>query len=161
MCLLLREAMSVGRIAISHHFFSIELEMPEARKRIKDELSSYCVVTEAPKSTFGKVCASAMTHTHTRARFFLTTRLCILGSQNIHGQALRQAGRSVHCDPAGHDWLSKIVSFFTCFSLSLSHAFFPCATLLRSFQDPKYRNFRVEDYLTPQGLANGPIGLRA
>ena len=55
MCLLLREAMSVGRIAISHHFFSIELEMLEARKRIKDELSSYCVVTEAPKSTFGKV----------------------------------------------------------------------------------------------------------
>ena len=23
------------------------------------------------------------------------------------------------------------------------------------FQDPKYRNFRVDDYLTPQGLANG------
>ena len=24
------------------------------------------------------------------------------------------------------------------------------------FQDPKYRNFRVDDYLTPQGLANNP-----
>ena len=24
------------------------------------------------------------------------------------------------------------------------------------FQDPKYRNFRSHDYLTPQGLANNP-----
>ena len=55
MCLLLREAMNVGRIAISPFFFSVELEKLEARKRIKDELLNYCVVTEAPKTTFGKV----------------------------------------------------------------------------------------------------------
>lgn len=38
MCLLLREAMNVGRIAISPYFFSVELEKLEARKRIKEEL---------------------------------------------------------------------------------------------------------------------------
>lgn len=54
MCLLLREAMSVGRIALSECFFSTELGDREARQRIKDELSSFCVVNEAPKTTFGK-----------------------------------------------------------------------------------------------------------
>jgi len=55
MCLLLREALTVGKIAIAHEFFSNELKHVEAKLRIKDELSSYCVVTEAPKTTFGKV----------------------------------------------------------------------------------------------------------
>ena len=55
MCLLLREALTVGRIAIAHEFFSNELKHTEAKLRIKDELSSYCVVTEPPKTTFGKV----------------------------------------------------------------------------------------------------------
>ena len=59
MCLLLREAMTVGKIALSRQFFSNELGTPAARTRIKDELSSYCVVTEAPKTTFGKVRGSA------------------------------------------------------------------------------------------------------
>ena len=47
--------MSVGRIALSECFFSTELGDREARQRIKDELSSFCVVNEAPKTTFGKV----------------------------------------------------------------------------------------------------------
>ena len=55
MCLLLREAMTVGKIALAREFFSNELGTPGAKTRIKDELSSYCVVTEAPKTTFGKV----------------------------------------------------------------------------------------------------------
>lgn len=55
MCLLLREAMNVGKIALSQFFLSTELEPREARQRIKDELSGFCVVTEAPKTTFGKV----------------------------------------------------------------------------------------------------------
>ena len=55
MCLLLREALSVGKISIAHEFFSNELKHTEAKLRIKDELSSYCVVTEPPKTTFGKV----------------------------------------------------------------------------------------------------------
>ena len=59
MCLLLREAMNVGKIALSQFFFSTELESREARQRIKDELSGFCVVTEAPKTTFGKVFSTA------------------------------------------------------------------------------------------------------
>ena len=55
MCLLLREALTVGRIAIGDEFFSNELKHTEAKLRIKDELSSYCVVTEPPKTTFGKI----------------------------------------------------------------------------------------------------------
>lgn len=55
MCLLLREAMTVGKIALAREFFSNELGAAGAKQRIKDELSSYCVVTEAPKTTFGKV----------------------------------------------------------------------------------------------------------
>ena len=54
MCLLLRESMTVGKIALAREFFSNELGAPAAKVRIKDELSSYCVVTEAPKTTFGK-----------------------------------------------------------------------------------------------------------
>ena len=54
MCLLLREAMNVGRIGLSPFFFSTELQPREAKQRIKDELSSFCVVNEAPKTTFGK-----------------------------------------------------------------------------------------------------------
>ena len=55
MCLLLREAMTVGKIALGKTLFSNSMTALEARNRIKDELSSYCVVTEAPKTTFGKV----------------------------------------------------------------------------------------------------------
>ena len=47
--------MTVGRIAISKLFFSIKLEMNEARQQIASELGTYCVVTEAPKTIFGKV----------------------------------------------------------------------------------------------------------
>ena len=55
MCLLLREAMTVGRICLHERFFSCELEPREARKRISDELSNYCIVTEPAKTTFGKM----------------------------------------------------------------------------------------------------------
>ena len=66
MCLLLREALTVGKIAIAHEFFSNELKHTEAKLRIKDELSSYCVVTEPPKTTFGKVLPLLLrTHPHT------------------------------------------------------------------------------------------------
>ena len=60
MCLLLREAMTVGKIALAREFFSNELGTAAAKTRIKDELSSYCVVTEAPKTTFGKARDSAL-----------------------------------------------------------------------------------------------------
>ena len=54
MCLLTREALHVGKIAFHNNFFSTELGAQAAKRRLQDELSSYCVVTEAPKTSFGK-----------------------------------------------------------------------------------------------------------
>ena len=75
MCLLLREALTVGKIAFHDQFLSTELNGPEAKKALTDEMlnvcniirthkrstprlfafAQYCVVTEAAKTTFGKV----------------------------------------------------------------------------------------------------------
>ena len=55
MCLVVREALRVGRIACHPEMVSIEMTPDEAKRRIVDELGSYCVVTEPPKTTFGKV----------------------------------------------------------------------------------------------------------
>lgn len=55
MCLLLREALTVGKIAFHNQFLSTELNGPEAKKALTDEMLNYCVVTEAAKTTFGKV----------------------------------------------------------------------------------------------------------
>ena len=54
MCLLLREALTVGKIAYHRSFLSVELNGPEAKKALQDEMMNYCVVTEAAKTTFGK-----------------------------------------------------------------------------------------------------------
>lgn len=51
MCLLLREAMNVGRVAISDYFFSVELQQLEAKKRIKDELLNVSLVFTPVTST--------------------------------------------------------------------------------------------------------------
>ena len=98
MCLLLREAMNVGRVAISDHFFSVELEQLEARKRIKDELLNYCVVTEAPKTTFGKI-------RKVRPTFCGLFECALTPScfSDLHGQALRQARRPRDRAAAGDD----------------------------------------------------------
>jgi hypothetical protein len=104
MCLLLREALTVGKIAIAHEFFSNELKYTEAKLRIKDELSSYCVVTEPPKTTFGKV-----RQTYTGKLYGKQDDLCIAIQLSLIG-----------CQ--------------------------------KFFQEPKYRNFRADDYLTPRGL---------
>ena len=104
MCLLLREALTVGKIAMAHEFFSNELKVTEAKLRIKDELSSYCVVTEAPKTTFGKV-----RQTYTGKLYGKQDDLCIAIQLSLIG-----------CQ--------------------------------KFWQEGKYRNFRANDYLTPQGL---------
>ena len=105
MCLLLREAMAVGKIALGKTLFSHSMTALEARNRIKDELSSYCVVTEAPKTTFGKVRT-----TYTGKLYGKQDDLCVAVQLAVIGQS-------------------------------------------KFFQDPKYRNFRSLDYLTPNGLA--------
>ena len=98
MCLLLREAMTVGKIALAREFFSNELGAAAAKQRIKDELSSYCVVTEAPKTTFGKVPKYAVGLAARRQGTYHGVRMRLAGQTNLHGQALRQAGRPLHRD---------------------------------------------------------------
>jgi hypothetical protein len=44
MCLLVREALTVGKIAFHRNFFSLELGAAAAKRQLKDELMSYCVV---------------------------------------------------------------------------------------------------------------------
>ena len=60
MCLLLREAMNVGRVAINHYFFSCELELREAKMRIKDELlnvrnASLLLSSSDARALFGSI----------------------------------------------------------------------------------------------------------
>jgi hypothetical protein len=55
MALILREALRVGRIAYSPHFFSLSMTKDEAKRRIADELRNFSVVTEPSKTHFGKV----------------------------------------------------------------------------------------------------------
>ncbi len=55
MTLLMREALTVGKVAFHPHFFSVEMTADEAKRRLKDEIASFCVVVEPPKTTFGKV----------------------------------------------------------------------------------------------------------
>ncbi len=104
MCLLVREALSVGKIAIGDDFFSTELAKTEAKMRIRDELGSYCVVTEPAKTTFGKI------------RTTYTGKL--YGKQDDLAIAIQLA--LIGCQ--------------------------------KFFQEPRYRNFRADDYITPNGL---------
>ena len=55
MCLLLREAMKCSRISVHNQFVSVSLGAEKGKNRLKDELSNYCVINDAPKSAFGKV----------------------------------------------------------------------------------------------------------
>jgi len=68
MCLLLREALTVGKIAFHPQFLSVELNAPEAKNALKDEMLNYCVVTEAAKTTFGKASILRNSPTTHRAR---------------------------------------------------------------------------------------------
>jgi len=107
MCLLLRESMTVGKIALAREFFSNELGAPAAKVRIKDELSSYCVVTEAPKTTFGKARCSTFSFDTDCA---LILCLTLAGASNVHWQTLRQTGRPVHRHPTEPDRVPEVLS---------------------------------------------------
>lgn len=135
MCLLLREAMNVGRIGLSPFFFSTELQPREAKQRIKDELSSFCVVNEAPKTTFGKFrkvrqpvapltallltpVPCAQTYTGKLYGTSVAPESHPLASKCTRAKkshpttpspitAHRQAGRPVHCASVGNDWVPE------------------------------------------------------
>ena len=55
MCFQLRDALRVGCITLHENFFSVSIGAQEALKVLDDELRNYCIVTEPPKTLFGKV----------------------------------------------------------------------------------------------------------
>ena len=55
MCLQLREALTVGNIALSDGFFSLTSETRIAINNIRDELTRYSAIVEPSKTLFGKV----------------------------------------------------------------------------------------------------------
>lgn len=110
MCLLVREALTVGKIAFHRNFFSLELGAAAAKRQLKDELMSYCVVrrfcvvcsafksasfdamrsdaqvVEPAKTMFGKVrsYASSLLKTSNDALDVATA-----GAEDIHRQGAR------------------------------------------------------------------------
>lgn len=55
MALLLREALRVGKISYSPHFFSISMTKLEAKKRVGEELRNFSCITEPGRTHFAKV----------------------------------------------------------------------------------------------------------
>ena len=51
----LRDALKVGSIQLSTHFFSLKLGVNDAIKMVRSELTNFAIVVEPPKTTFGKV----------------------------------------------------------------------------------------------------------
>lgn len=161
--MLLREAMNVGKIGLHAAFRSVEMEPREAKKQLRDEALNYCVVTEAPKTTFGK---GANPHSnapqryavgnsnpnltrgifawqcakHTRANFTVATPT---PNPNPTSPSPNQSNQ-----PQPSPLLGKQDDLI----ISLQLAIIGCQ---RFFSDAKYRSFRANDYDTPQGLAEG------
>ena len=55
MCFQLRDALRVGCIGLSSHFFTLTMEKREMLKLLDDELRNFCILVEAPKTPFGKI----------------------------------------------------------------------------------------------------------
>ena len=54
MCFQLRDALSVGCIGLSKHFFSNSMPAVEMLKMLDGELRNFCIIVEAPKTPFQK-----------------------------------------------------------------------------------------------------------
>ena len=93
MCLLLREALTVGRISFHKHFHSNEMNPGEAKRRVADEMNNYCVVTEAPKTTFGKVRKTYTGKLYGRQDdVVIALQLALIGCQKFCTRHLRTHG---------------------------------------------------------------------
>ena len=55
MCLQVRDALTVGSISLSSHFFSIKMDTKDALKALGNEMRGFAILVEPPKTTFGKV----------------------------------------------------------------------------------------------------------
>ena len=53
MCFQVRDALRVGCIGLSPHFFSNSAPVKESLKTLDDELKNFCILVEAPKTPFG------------------------------------------------------------------------------------------------------------
>ena len=96
MCLQVRDALTVGSISLSSHFFSVKMDVKDALKALGNEMRAFAILVEPPKTTFGKVrrCAAAS------PRAPLPTPLPATGPQDVLGQGGRRAGR--WCAPRRH-----------------------------------------------------------
>lgn len=54
MCMQLRDALRVGCITLSPHFFCNTMDPKEMLNTLKDELLNFCILVEAGKTPFGK-----------------------------------------------------------------------------------------------------------
>jgi hypothetical protein len=55
MCFQLRDALKVGNIALSAEFVTTNLEKKEALRMLEDEMGRFSIITEPPKTMFGRV----------------------------------------------------------------------------------------------------------
>ena len=55
MCLQVRDALTVGSISLSSHFFSVKMDVKDALKALGNEMRAFAILVEPPKTTFGKV----------------------------------------------------------------------------------------------------------
>ena len=92
MCLQVRDALTVGSISLSSHFFSIKMDVKEALKALGNELRGFAILVEPPKTTFGKVRRRAEARPHAP----LPAPLPATGAQNLLGKSRRRAGRRLH-----------------------------------------------------------------
>lgn len=50
MCFQMRDALRVGCIGLSRHFFTLTMEKREMLKIMDDEMRNFCILVEAPKT---------------------------------------------------------------------------------------------------------------
>ena len=131
MALTVREALRVGKISYSEFFFSVSMSNQEAKHRLGSELRNFSVITEPPKSHFGRpkktytgklgFVSSSLKHTCTYIRH--THRTCPKTDMSFFVAPQWDAGRRVYFLPASADChknllrKSKIQHIFTAIGL--------------------------------------------
>ena len=95
MCLQVRDALTVGSISLSSHFFSIKMDVKDALKALGNEMRGFAILVEPPKTTFGKVRRPAA-----KAHGPWPTPLPATGAQDVLGQSRWRTRR--WCAPRRH-----------------------------------------------------------
>tara|TARA_B100000519_G_scaffold166430_1_gene150375 strand:+ start:123 stop:494 length:372 start_codon:yes stop_codon:yes gene_type:complete len=99
MCLQVRDALTVGSISLSSHFFSVKMDVKDALKALGNEMRGFAILVEPPKTTFGKVRRRAAAS----PRAPLPTRLPATGPQDVLGKGWRRTRRRLHRAAARRD----------------------------------------------------------